>query len=221
MIETYDLPILFSEEERRRYAQWGIKREKFATPLMVLVLVLDLVLVVGTLLYLIGFLKQMPGLFLFLTRQTPFFTLVGNALFVVVSLFVYKPLELLFDLLHGRPDDPRTLRLVPRPRGMNYQLLLKKKELARGSIPWNEWDRFVKAKENQILIEGEWLTIGANTRENIYPKNQQRPWLEVPGEKIVTPIELGRIRRNMDGYLASLEEKEKEKAWAEQNAPRP
>ena len=32
MTENYELPVLFTEEERKAYASWGIKKEKLLMP---------------------------------------------------------------------------------------------------------------------------------------------------------------------------------------------
>ena len=35
MTENYELPVLFTEEERKAYASWGIKKEKLLMPLAI------------------------------------------------------------------------------------------------------------------------------------------------------------------------------------------
>lgn len=45
MTENYYLPVLFTEEKRRRYAEWGIKKEKFLLPFVIITILIDLIVV--------------------------------------------------------------------------------------------------------------------------------------------------------------------------------
>ncbi len=70
---------------------------------------------------------------------------------------------------------------------------------------------------NQITIDGQWLTIGANTIETIYPREKRRLWMDRPAEKIDGTIQLATIQKNLEGYRASLEAKKKELEWLKNN----
>ena len=96
---------------------------------------------------------------------------------------------------------------------MVYHLSCKEKVLQQGKLSWEEWKQAVNPDTNRIYIEGQWLTIGANTIETIYHKEKCRPWLDRPGEKIDGTIQLATIQKNLEGYRASLEEKKREMEW--------
>ncbi len=66
---------------------------------------------------------------------------------------------------------------------------------------------------NEIIIDHQKLKIGRNTIDSIYPKEQRKSWLDRPDERIVGTIQLAQIQKNMLGYFASLEAKEKELNW--------
>ena len=50
-METYDLPVLFTEEERRKYAEWGCRKEKVLIPFAVTAIVIDVIVLIGTAIY--------------------------------------------------------------------------------------------------------------------------------------------------------------------------
>lgn len=219
MTEFYNLPVLFTETERERYAEWGIKKEKTIMPLAILAISLDALLLIGMGLYLFGMIDRVPSIFIFMKTQGNLLGVISNCSFMLISLLIIKPLDMLLDKIYGRPLDPRMLRLEPRPAGMQFQLFLGKEVLFAGLILWEDWDACTRNDTNQILIDGRWLTIGANDLKSIYPPEKRHKWMDVPGERIVGTIRLSEIRRKMVGYKASLEEKAKEEAWKQQNAP--
>lgn len=54
MEEKYYLPVLFTEEERKKYAEWGMKKEKVLVPFALITILIDLTVLVGTVIYLIS-----------------------------------------------------------------------------------------------------------------------------------------------------------------------
>ena len=45
MYEKYELPIKFTEEQREKYAEWGIKKEKVLMPMAAVTILIDLLTV--------------------------------------------------------------------------------------------------------------------------------------------------------------------------------
>lgn len=93
--------------------------------------------------------------------------------------------------------------LVLKPLDLLFDLIFKKPA--------------VNPDTNRIYIEGQWLTIGANTLETIYPEENRKLWRDHPEEKIDGTIRLATIQKNMEGYLASLKEKKREAEWRKAN----
>ena len=54
MTEHYNLPILFTEEERQRYAAWGIKKEKTLLPFGIIAAIIEVLGVTALVIYLSG-----------------------------------------------------------------------------------------------------------------------------------------------------------------------
>lgn len=219
MKEYYNLPVLYTEEERQRYVKWGIKKTKAQIPLMVLMIAQDTLVIVSTIVYLFWMVvldkDSVPyGSIVF------FNTFASKAAWLfsmIFSFLVIKPLDALIDFLLHKPEDPMMLRLEPAVDGVEYTLLRGKKTLRKGILSWQEWRTAVNPQTNEIFIERQRLKIGENNRKSIYPPHLQRPWLDQPAEKIVGTIRLGTIQKNMEGYLASLEEQKREAQWQSQN----
>lgn len=216
MPETYRLPVRFTEQERARYAAWGIKKAKTLMPFFILSLLIDVLTLVVTFSMLFGLFPLSEASF-FLRHQTEAVAAFQNILFVALNMLILRPMDILCDKLLKRPKDPRVLQLQPSPDGVQYQLLQKKTVLCSGLFSWADWDQVIVPAANQIWIEKECLTIGANTIQTIYPTDKQHPWMDRPDPKLFGPCELKTIQKNMDGYLASLEEKKREAEWLRQN----
>ncbi len=204
MPEYYHLPVRFSEEEREKYAAWGIKKAKVKPPFTVLFLVLDVIACGGMVHFFIR------------TDSVEEFLAFGIVLLGLSFLFI-KPLDRLCDKICKKPQEPRMLRLEPSVDGMQYELFRQKKLLRWGVLPWDVWDKAISTQTNQIWIPGEWLWIGRNTIETIYPLGKRHKWMEKPTEKIVGTIKLEEIQKLMKGYRASLEEQKREEEWRRQS----
>lgn len=59
-METYDLPVLFTEEERRKYAEWGCRKEKVLIPFAVTAIVIDVIVLIGTAIYFLSVREHEP-----------------------------------------------------------------------------------------------------------------------------------------------------------------
>ena len=213
MTEHYNLPVLFTEEERQRYAAWGIKKEKTLLPFGMIAAIIEVLGLTALVIYLLGVRSQNPYFSAYLSTWGDFVGSVQFGAVLIVTFLILKPLDMLFDLIFKKPADPKMLRIEPREDGVVYTLSCKKKNLRHGRLSWEEWNQAVMPETNQIYLDGQWLTIGANTIETIYPREKRRLWLDRPGEKIDGTIQLAIIQRNLEGYRASLEEKKKEMEW--------
>lgn len=218
MTEYYNLPVLYTEEERQRYRAWGIKKEKTLMPFAFVVIVIDVLVLLATVLYLFGVRSREPYFSTFLSAWGGVVGDVAYAVMVLATILVVKPMDWIFDRIFQKPQDPKTLRLEPREDGVVYTVSCREKMLQQGRFSWEEWNRAVNSETNQVYIEGQWLTIGANTIESIYPEGKRGRWMDRPEEKIDGTINLATIQRNLEGYRASLEEKKKEMEWVKRHA---
>ena len=74
-------------------------------------------------------------------------------------------------------------------------------------------DEYLDVENNAVRVQGVWLEIGENTRENIYTPQQQKHWLDQPEGKSGSINNVKKLQKIIKGYAAALEEKEKERAW--------
>ncbi len=216
MIEQYNLPVLFTEEERRRYAEWGIKKSKIFMPFCVIVILMNFLVIVGTFLYFLKARDRFSPFSLYLYTRGKIVSGFSYGIATLLPFLILKPLEWIFDKIFKKPKDPKMLCLKPTIKGVQYELIRKNNVLLKGILSWEEWKTVVYPDTNQIWIQDQCLEIQANTIETIYPQNYRRKWMDYPEEKIIGTINLGKIQKNMEGYLASLEEQKREKEWQEQ-----
>lgn len=217
MPEYYNLPVLFTEEERSRYAQWGLKKEKMLKPMMLVSAVVYFVVVAVAVRFVLRNLDGLSVATMHMLSWGIIIIAMASTAGQVLGLLVAKPLDMILDRIYGKPKDPRMLRLEPSQVGVHYQLSQEKKILCKGVLSWQQWQTAVIPGANEIWIEGQRLKIGANTIENIYSAEHRGKYLDHPAEKIVGTLDLGKIQKNLEGYLASLEERKREMEWLARN----
>lgn len=213
-MEKYDLPVRFTEEERKNYAKWGCKKEKVLVPFAIVTVAIDIIVVLATAVYLFAVREKEPY---FLSWMSTWGTAVSTISYGIALFFtglILKPLDMVLDKIYKKPNPPKSICLSPRKDGVLYTLTRNNQVIKSGIMQWNEWNTSVIFDTNEIYIDGEWLQIGSNTIETIYPKDKQHKWMDRPEEKIVNTISLKKISRNFEGFLDSLEEKKKEDEWA-------
>lgn len=219
MTEYYNLPVRFTEEERARYAAWGMKKEKTLKPFGTILVLIDLAVTACTVLYLLGLMRNESGVYVRLVAGSKWLACAGEFAVVTLSFLIIKPLDLLCDKIYKKPKTSRMVRLEPKPLGVQYELTQGKEVLLQGILLWDEWEKAVDVKRNELWLPDEWLPIGANTIETIYPEHKRHKWMDRPAEKSVGTIKLGEIQNNIQGYIASLEEQEREAAWLREHGP--
>lgn len=221
MSECYHLPVLFTDEERSRYASWGIKKGKAETPVFILTALIDIAVIVNLIISIVSFLQNHTGFHSFLWIKSDTFADIMYTAALILTLLIVKPIDWFLDFIFRKPQEPRMLHLQPISEGMQYTLCRKKDVLDTGLITWDEWKSSVDPYANQIWIKGECFPIGCNTIESIYPPEHQKRWMDYPSEKVTTTTDLKKIVKNTEGYLSSLLEKQKEAEWERRNPSHP
>ena len=213
MSEKYYLPVLYTEEERKKYAEWGIKKERFLMPFAVVTIIIDLLVIVETGVVLFKIREREPYFSAFLSTYGGLINDIAYGVAIVLTALLIKPLDMILDMVYKKPQEPQMLCLTPTETGVRYMLSRGVYVLSSGTLNWNDWESAVLEETNEIHIGDEIYRIGLNTIESIYPKNKQHAWMDRPEEKVENSIHLKNISRNFRGYLLSLEEKKKEAEW--------
>lgn len=216
MEEKYYLPVLFTEEERIKYAEWGMKKEKVLVPYAIITIFIDLLVVIGTVIYMFWVRDKEAYFSSYLSAWGSYIVKFSYGIALLMTVMILKPIDLLLNFLFHKPSEPKMLCLTPMAQGIHYVLIQGKNTLFEGDLDWSEWTNVIAPETNEICIEGEVLRIGANTIETIYPEGKQKNWMDRPDETIKNSIKLEKISQNFKGYLASLEERKKEEAWLKQ-----
>lgn len=216
-MERYDLPVLFTENEREKYVDWALKKEKILFPTAVLAALLDVFVLLGTVFYLWEMRTEHAYFFMWTSQWGDIVMKVSGVLALVLTGLVIKPLDVILDFIYKKPEEPKMVTLIPSEEGIHYAVCRQKTELDSGVIAWSDWDRAVFLDSNEIVLNHERYRIGANTIETIYPENKRKRWMERPDEKYRNSADLRMTDRSLRGFLASLEEKKKEAEWMENN----
>ena len=215
--ETYYLPVLYTEDERSSYAAWGIKKEKQLMPFAIVTIIIDAFVLCATVVYLFAVQRQTPAFSVWLSCWGGVVGDVSYGMALVLTVLILKPLDWLLDKIMHRPEQPKMLQVTPKETGVSYLILRGTTVLAQGMLTWDAWEAALAVETNEILLEGQRLRIGSNTIASIYPPEKQKPWMDHPAEQITGTISLAHIRKNMQGYRASLEEQKREAEWRRQN----
>ena len=216
--ETYHLPVLYTEDERSSYAVWGIKKEKLLLPFAVATILIDVFVLCATVVYLLAVRRQTPAISIWISCWGGLVGDVSYGVALVLTVLILKPLDWLFAKIMHRPEEPKMLQVTPMETGVSYFLLRGTTVLAQGMRTWDAWEAALTVETNQRLPSGERLRIGSNTIASIYPPEKQKPWMDHPAEQITGTISVAQIRKNMQGYRASLEEQKREAEWRRQNS---
>ena len=198
MTESYELQVLFTEEERNTYADWGIKKEKVLMPFAIATVLIYVVTAAFVVMKVWGVRDSDHVLFQMLVLGDWIPELTGT-LAVLMTILLLGPLNYILDKLWKKPAEPMTL--IVEPEGTNVKI--HKAQTGREENP----------KDNTICYQKKWYTIGENTIENIYPAKYRHPWMEHPENKASAITDVQRLTDILKGYEASLEAARKEQEW--------
>ena len=63
-----------------------------------------------------------------------------------------------------------------------------------------QMDEYLDVENNAVRVQGVWLEIGENTRENIYTPQQQKHWLDQPEGKSGSINSVQKLQKIIKGY---------------------
>lgn len=211
--EQYDLPVLFTENEREKYVSWALKKEKVLLPMAVLAGLVDVLVLLAAVCYLWNTRTENAYFSIWMSRWGAVVMKAFGVLALVLTGLVLKPLDVILDHIYKKPEEPKMVTLLPAEEGIHYTVCRQGKKLDGGLLAWADWDRAVLPDTNEVVLNQRKYKIGANTIETIYPADKQKRWMDRPEEKFRNSTDLKKIDRNLKSFLASLEEKKKESEW--------
>lgn len=223
MTESYELPVLFTEEERKAYAAWGIKKEKVLMPFAVVTVLIYAVTAAFVVMKVWGVRESDHVLFQMLVLGDWIPELTG-ALAVLMTILLLGPLNFILDKLWRKPAEP--MILIVEPEGTNVKIRKsrtgreekpKNPKIVTESHPLSEMFVFLNPRDNTIYYQRKWYRIGENTIENIYPPGKQHPWMDHPENKASGITSVQRLTDILKGYEASLEAVRREQEWLEKH----
>ena len=219
MTESYELPVLFTDDECKAYAAWGMKKEKVLMPFALITILIYMVATVLVVMKVWGVREGDHLLFQMLLWGDWIPELTG-ALAFFMTILLLGPLNFILDKLWKKPAEPMWLCVVPEGGTVKVTAV-------RGleGNPWTpaeiylltELETFLNPADNTICYQKKWYRIGENTIENIYPPEKQHPWMDHPENKASGIIDVQRLMEILKGYEASLKAARKECEWMEKH----
>ena len=215
MTESYELPVLFTEEERKAYAAWGMKKEKVLIPFAVITILIYLAAAVLVVRKVWGVRESDHLLFQMLVLGDWIPELTG-ALAVLMTILLLGPLNFILDKVWKKPAEPLWLRVEPEGGTVKVAVRGGREGDPRAPAeihPLTELPEFLNPADNTICYRKKWYRIGENTIENIYPPQKRHPWMDHPENKASGITGVQRLTEILKGYEASLEAARKEQEW--------
>lgn len=221
MTESYELPVLFTDDECKAYAAWGMKKEKVLMPFALITILIYMVATVLVVMKVWGVRESDHLLFQMLVLDGWIPELTG-VLAVLMTILLLGPLNFILDKIWKKPAEPMTL--IIEPEGTNVKIRkaqtdreenLKNRKMATEteSYPLTQLFAFLNPEDNTICYQKKWYIIGENTIENIYPAKYRHPWMDHPENKASVITDVQRLTDILKGYEASLEAARKEQEW--------
>lgn len=215
IMEKYELPIKFTEEERAAYATWGIKKEKVLVPFGIAAGLIYLLAAVCIITRVWG-IREHDSLLFHILIQSGWVEEAGYVLAILCTILLLGPINWILDKVWKKPVDPKWLRIAIVEENVKVSLLQEAKnnrESVAEIYPLSNLSVFLNSKENTVFFQGKWIEIGENTIENIYPSEKQHAWMDYPTRKVSAISNVKKIEDILKGYEASLEAICKEQEW--------
>ena len=219
MTESYELPVLFTDDECKAYAAWGMKKEKVLMPFALITILIYMVATVLVVMKVWGVRESDHLLFQMLLWGDWIPELTG-ALAVFMTILLLGPLNFILDKLWKKPAEPMWLCVVPEGGTVKVTAVRGLEGNPRTpaeTYPLTELETFLNPADNTICYQKKWYRIGENTIENIYPPEKQHPWMDHPENKASGIIDVQRLMEILKGYEASLKAARKECEWMEKH----
>ena len=219
MTESYELPVLFTDDECKAYAAWGMKKEKVLMPFALITILIYMVATVLVVMKVWGVRESDHLLFQMLLWGDWIPELTG-ALAFFMTILLLGPLNFILDKLWKKPAEPMWLCVVPEGGTVKVTAVRGLEGNPRTPAEiylLTELETFLNPADNTICYQKKWYRIGENTIENIYPPEKQHPWMDHPENKASGIIDVQRLMEILKGYEASLKAARKECEWMEKH----
>lgn len=222
VVEVYDLPVKFTEEEREYYANWGIKRQKLLIPLFVISGIVIGITISFFVIKLVGLYHTDYWRYKSFIWSVNIWGPIAGIVITVILVCVNMLLNFGFDCIHKKPNFLKKVQiLIEDNNGMsqlpsNIKMVLwkNKKQMEQQEIALDSLDTYFDVEDNCIFLNDNRYEIGANTIESIYPQEMHhKRWLEQPDCRAGAILRVERMKDILEDYKAALAVKEKEQTW--------
>lgn len=222
MNEIYNLPIKFTDEERKKYELWGLKEAKFSSITSILIIIIAIIITLYKYSIVFGFYESDYWQYKLeiwqLTGQngsvaklfTSSFFL--DVILIIVCVLFSKLMDLIFKVCY-KPINQKhiEIKLIPTNFKAELRVLEKNKILNQEIIDLNLLKNHLNLENNSIKINDYIYAIGINNKKNIYTKPEKHFSEPVLYKNSISDI--SHFSNVITGLINSLEEKQKEVKW--------
>lgn len=219
MTECYELPVFFTEAERKAYASWGMKKEKVMIPFAVATILIYIAAAAFVGMRVWG-VREDDHLWFQILVQSHWIGDITGALAIGMTILLLGPIDWLLDKIWKKPAAP--MRLAVELSGNTVQVRQTGGKHETASQPMenhvvSDAESFLNIGENTIYYQGNWLKIGENTIETIYPPEKQHAWMDHPAAKASDITDVRKFMSILEGYEKSLESVRREQEWLQKH----
>lgn len=120
MYEKYELPIRFTEEQRKKYAEWGIKKGKVLMPMAAVTIGIDLL----TVLWVVGrvwLIRESDPIWFQIICQNDGIGEISSTIAIILTFLILKPIDLILDKIWHRPEGTEWLEVGLTENGVTVK----------------------------------------------------------------------------------------------------
>ena len=139
MYEKYELPIRFTEEQRKKYAEWGIKKGKVLMPMAAVTIGIDLL----TVLWVVGrvwLIRESDPIWFQIICQNDGIGEISSTIAIILTFLILKPIDLILDKIWHRPEGTEWLEVGLTENGVTVKRTYRAGDAGTGVDKWtNTW----------------------------------------------------------------------------------
>lgn len=222
MNEIYNLPIKFTEEERKKYELWGLKEAKFSSITSILIIIIAILITLYKYSIVFGFYKSDYWQYKLeiwqLTGQNGSIAKLFTSSFfldiilIIVCVLFSKFMDLIFKVCY-KPINQKhiEIKLILTNFKAEIKVLENNKILSQETIDLNMLKDNLILENNSIKIKNSTYKIGINNKQNIYAKPEKH--FSEPTLYKNSVSDISHFSNVVTGLINSLEEKQKEAKW--------
>ena len=229
MYEKYELPIRFTEEQRKKYVEWGIKKGKVLMPMAAVTIGIDLL----TVLWVVGrvwLIRESDPIWFQIICQNDGIGEISSTIAIILTFLILKPIDLILDKIWHRPEGTEWLEVGLTENGVTVKRTYRAGDAGTGvdnaagrsccgeitvfeTHPLIQMDEYLDVENNAVRVQGFGWKSG-KTPGKIFtrPNSRSTGWIS-RRERAAALTACRNCRRLSKATRQRWRKKKKERAW--------